>query len=144
MLTQDQVLEAVKNGRKSDAWIDARDYSRLCSFFPDDQLEVFGFKATGEERVPRPWALEEVLSQLKDDVAFGFEKALNQRGISAGLMHGVVLMWMWILEDPLEAEHRKGDAYPMYGLPLFKAVAVKYGFDNPIGDDSGSERKYGS
>jgi len=30
----------------------------------------------------------------------------------------------------------------MYGLPLFKATAIKYGFPNPIGDDSGSERKY--
>jgi hypothetical protein len=32
--------------------------------------------------------------------------------------------------------------YAMYGLPLFKAVAVKYGWNNPIGNDSGSEDKY--
>ena len=32
--------------------------------------------------------------------------------------------------------------YAMYGLPLFKATALKYGFDNPIGDDLGSEDKY--
>lgn len=31
-----------------------------------------------------------------------------------------------------------------YGLPLFKATAVKYGWDNPIGEDSGRERKYDS
>lgn len=30
----------------------------------------------------------------------------------------------------------------MYGLPLFKATALLYGFDNPIGDDSGSEEYY--
>ena len=30
----------------------------------------------------------------------------------------------------------------MYGLPLLKAVAVKYGFKNPIGDDEGTEDKY--
>jgi hypothetical protein len=30
----------------------------------------------------------------------------------------------------------------MYGLPLFKATALKYGFNNPIGDDLGSEDKY--
>lgn len=34
------------------------------------------------------------------------------------------------------------DSYAMYGLPLFKATAVKYGFDNPIGDDTGAEDYY--
>lgn len=34
--------------------------------------------------------------------------------------------------------------YGFYGLPLFKATAVKYGWDNPIGEDSGRERKYDS
>jgi len=32
--------------------------------------------------------------------------------------------------------------YAQYGLPLFKATAVKYGFSNWIGDDTGSEDKY--
>lgn len=36
------------------------------------------------------------------------------------------------------------DDYRFYGLPLFKATAVKYGWDNPIGEDSGRERKYDS
>lgn len=36
------------------------------------------------------------------------------------------------------------DDYGFYGLPLFKATAVKYGWDNPIGEDSGRERKYDS
>ena len=29
------------------------------------------------------------------------------------------------------------------GLPLFKATALKYGFNNPIGDDEGNESNYG-
>ena len=32
--------------------------------------------------------------------------------------------------------------YAMYGLPLFKATAVKYGWDNPIGEDTGTEEYY--
>jgi hypothetical protein len=78
------------------------------------------------------------LKELKRDVNFGFEKALNQRGISAGLMASVVCMWNWVLEEGLE----DFDDYPMYGLPIFKATAVKYGFPNPIGEDKGSEEKY--
>lgn len=55
-------------------------------------------------------------------------------------MFDVVKEWLFILEDPL----KYFDDYSMYGLPLFKAVAVKYGFDNPIGEDDGSEDKYGN
>ena len=53
-------------------------------------------------------------------------------------MFEVVKMWNWILEEELE----NFDDYPMYGLPLFKATAVKYSFENPIGADSGSENHY--
>jgi hypothetical protein len=47
-------------------------------------------------------------------------------------------MWNWILDEGLE----DFDDYAQYGLPLFKATAVKYGFENPIGDDYGNEYKY--
>ena len=29
-------------------------------------------------------------------------------------------------------------------VPLFKATSLKYGFNNPIGDDEGNEPKYGN
>lgn len=35
--------------------------------------------------------------------------------------------------------HLEND-YRFYGLPLFKATAVKYGWNNPIGEDSGREK----
>jgi len=69
---------------------------------------------------------------------FAFEKALDQRGISASLMYDVISMWNWILEEGLE----NFEEYPQYGLPLFKATALKYGFENPIGEDNGYEYKY--
>lgn len=140
MLSQEQVLQEVKGGRKSEAWLDGRDYSRLSMFFPADQWEVFGFAlregATAPE--PYPWTEERVKAQLAKDLEFAFEKALNRRGISAGLMYNVVKMWLWVLEDELY----KFDIYAQYGLPLFKAVAVKYDFENPIGDDRGDEYYY--
>ena len=93
-----------------------------------------------EEHVPLEWTRENVLKQLKDDVEFGFEKALNKRGISASLMFDVVRKWNKVLEEGLE--NWDEDDYAMYGLPLFKATAVKYGFENPIGDDTGREDYY--
>lgn len=93
-----------------------------------------------EELPIRPWTKEEILGHARHDLAFAFEKALGKRGISAELMTGVVEMWAWILETPLPSREH----YPQYGLPILKAAALAWGFENPIGDDTGSEYKYSS
>jgi len=121
--------------------IDGRDIIRLGQFLTEEQLEKVGMSLKDEFKgkyEPIEFTRENILLQLEKDVEFGFEKALNQRGISAGMMHEVVKMWNWVLEEGLE----DFDDYAMYGLPLFKATAVKYGFDNPIGDDTGRESYY--
>jgi len=73
--------------------LDGRDYGRLVDFFPVEQWEVFGMKPVGDlpaDWKPKEWTREGVIEQLKGDVAFGFEKGLGQRSISAGLMYSVV------------------------------------------------------
>lgn len=121
--------------------LDGRDLIRLVKYLPEDCLEKLGIELKDEfkgNHMPVEFTREAVLEDLKGDVEFAFEKALNQRGLSASMMYEVVSMWNWILEEGLE----DFDDYAQYGLPLFKATALKYGFDNPIGDDSGSENKY--
>lgn len=138
MLTKEQVLEAVKTGRESQCF-DCRDYARLLGFFGSEDFATFGFELTaGAEHAPDDWARETVLAQLGRDVNFGFNKALNKRGLSAGMMNAVVRMWLWVLEDELQ----HSEEYAQYGLPLLKAVAIKYGFPNPIGPDRGDEFEY--
>lgn len=142
MLTQEKVLAAIMAGRSSDA-LDCRDYARLSAFFPDSDLPTLGFTLK-EGAAPREiivWTEENVRKQLADDLAFGFEKTLNQRGISASLMVNVVQMWMWVLGDD---ELATSENYAQYGLPILKAVALKFGLPNPIGDDRGNESKYAS
>lgn len=75
--------------------LDDRFGSRLAKFLTEEQLEKIGFKYDGDEPYPEPkeWTRENILEQLKSDVEFGFEKALDQRGISASLMFYVVLRW---------------------------------------------------
>lgn len=120
-----------------------RDLSRLFQFIPESELKDFGLELKTEyvgKHQHKEFTKENILIQLEEDVEFGFEKALNKRGISSSLMADVVMMWNWILEEGLE----DFDEYSMYGLPIFKATALKYGFENPIGDDLGSEDKYNS
>jgi hypothetical protein len=130
---------------KKEATLDFRDINRLIQFLDIEQIIALassvGFFVNIEnlkEHVQIPFTRENVLLQLDKDVAFGFEKALNRRGISSSLMYEVVQMWNWILEEGLESF----TDYAQYGLPLFKATAEKYGFQNPIGSDYGDEDKY--
>lgn len=125
--------------------LDGRDISRLTYFIPENELTAWGIELKEEyvgRHVAKEWTKENIINQLKMDVDFGFEKALNKRGISSSFMHDVVCMWNWILEEGLEKFGE--DNYAQYGLPTFKATALKYGFENPIGDDSGDEYKYSS
>jgi hypothetical protein len=142
MKTQQDVLNIIQlTGKKSEC-VDGRDFSRLVEFFPASDWNILGFELIDGATAPEPkaWTVRNIIEQLKADVAFGFENALNKRGISAASMHATVKMWLWVLNDELELQ--ADELYPQYGLPFFKAVAVKYGFPNPIGDDEGIEHKY--
>lgn len=145
MKTMEQVLEAIKHGKSSEC-LDGRDFIRLCAFVPVEHWKKFGFEPKEGVKIKgikiRKWSEKNIVAQLKEDLKFAFEKALNKRGISSAFMFDVIKMWMWVLDDPLQHYGEKNYAYIMYGLPLYKAVALKYGFPNPIGKDSGSEEKY--
>ena len=125
--------------------LDGRDLSRLASFMTLEQLGRMGLKLdTPEGWVVREYTRDAVLEFLKGDLAFAFEKALDQRGLSAGMMFSVIKMWMWVLDEHEDLINWSDDNYAQYGLPLLKAVAVRYGLENPIGDDTGDEVHYSS
>lgn len=137
MKTLEQIKERGSN------CMDGRDFGRLIQFIPEDKIADFGMELREEfvgKHEHKEFTREAVLAQLEQDVAFGFEKALDQRGLSAAMMFEVVRMWNWVLEEGLE-DFDDSD-YAQYGLPLFKQTAVKYGFENPIGDHYGDEDEY--
>ena len=140
-------LKDIVENYEKDGWgvfIDDRFGSRLTQFLTEDEIEKIGFVVNDDykgKHKPIEWNRENILAQLEEDVEFGFQKALDMRGISSSLMFETVLRWNRVLEEGLE--DYDSENYAMYGLPLFKATAVKYGWDNPIGDDNGDEKKYG-
>lgn len=139
-----KTLEQVISDYKSQV-LDGRDLTRLAVFVPNDQLHLLGLEYLNETqgnigravREVLPFTRENVLAQLKEDVAFAFEKALNRRGISSRFMFECVRMWNWVLEEGLE--DWSFDNYAMYGLPLYKATALKYGFPDEIDGHEGNE-----
>ena len=149
MRTLDEILSNFKPN-----CFDGRDLYRLWKFIPwgiaknyPNFLNHVAEEYRNEEKwmteiYQIPYTRENILAQLSIDVEFGFEKALNMRGISAGLMFEVVRMWNWVLNEDEELTNWPSERYAMYGLPLFKATAIKYGFPNMIGDDEGNESWY--
>jgi hypothetical protein len=138
MKTIDQIILKYESNT-----LDGRDVSRLSMFVQESDLYKMGISLK-EEFIGKhehiEFTKENILKQLEKDLDFAFDKAIGQRGIAAGMMFEVIYMWNWILEDGLEDWDRNN--YAQYGLPLFKATAVKYGFENPIGEDVGNEYHY--
>lgn len=124
--------EIIANYAEYETPIEDRFGRRFTTFLTQEQGAKICFvcKDGCEWPEPKAWTRENILEQLKEDVAFGFEKALNERGISSGLMFDVVLKWNKVLEEGLE--NYNSNDYEPYGIPLFKATAEKYGFENPI------------
>lgn len=137
MLQLDYILN---NWDKSNSLLGDMFGRRLRQFLTVEQAKSIDWEVLKQYHNPIEFTKQNVIKQLESDVAFGFKKALEKNLLISKLMFDVVKEWLFILEDPL----KDFDDYSMYGLPLFKAVAVKYGFNNPIGEDDGSKDKYGN
>ncbi len=109
---------------EQDGFLESRFTKRFMDFIPVDEWEKFGFRFTGEVHPEvKEWTEENIISQLKEDVEFGIEKAINHRGISAELMYDVVKAWCIVLENGLE-----NTEYGWYGHSMFEAVDKYYNF----------------
>jgi hypothetical protein len=110
---------------EEDTFFDRRFTKRFLDFVPTEEYEKYGFKYTGEEElVPKEWTKENILEQLKKDVEFGYEKAVNERGISSGLMAMVVNAWCKVLQNGLNLDGDDG----YYHIRQFTTVAKHYGW----------------
>lgn len=108
-----------------DDFCDRRFTKKLLDFLPVEEWETFGFKQKEKrEHNPKEWTKENIIIQLKEDLEFAIEKAINHRGISASLMYDVLRSWCMILENGLEKT-----AYGWYGDKLIKAVDEYYNFE---------------
>lgn len=114
------------NEFEEDNFIDRRFTKRFIDFLPTSEWEKFGFRYTGEdEYIPKEWTEENVITQLKEDVQFGYEKAINEKGISSELMAMVVNAWCKILQNGLNLNGDDG----WYHKKQFAIVAEHYGWE---------------
>lgn len=111
---------------EEDEILDRRFTKRLMDFLSTEEWDRFGYAYTGTEPfVPTEWTEENVLAQLKRDTEFGYEKAINERGISSGLMCFVVRAWCRVLENGLALPDSETG---YYSINQFTTVAEHYGW----------------
>lgn len=132
-----KTLEYVKehyNEFEADNFLDQRWTKRFLDFLPAEEWEKYGFRlAEGATHTPIEWTEENILKQLRSDVMFGHEKAVDERGISSCLMAMVVNTWCKVLENGLNLEGEDG----YYHIEQFDVVAEHYGWKYP--DNGGEE-----
>lgn len=86
---------------------------------------------------PVPLTREAVVAKMRDYMReYGWDKALNHRGLSADRTIQKMRAWAWVLRD--DVSYFTDDNYPQYGVPILKTVCETYGFDIP--SDSRVER----
>ena len=117
--------EILNNYSEYETFLDDRFGRRLADFLTDEQVEKIGFEIKDEfkgKREIKEWNEENIISQLSEDLKFGWEKCCDEHGISSELMANVVRSWCKVLENGLEDIE-----YGWYGDNVFKTVAKRYG-----------------
>lgn len=116
--------------------------TELLKFIPQDKLKLFSIELNRNNIHKKilEFNSKNITEEMKENVKIGFNSALKRDGLNALIAYENVKMFAWILED--NDGNWNDENYKYFGLPLFKSIAVKYKFENPIKNDIGNEYKY--
>lgn len=123
-----EALDAFPSLPWGESLLDNRDLNRLLLYLTHDEaIDIFGDNLAARWREwheVRPWNEQTIMEHICSSLEFAFEKALGQRGIISSLMHGVMRMWMWVIQDE---ELTKGEPYyDDYGLAYLHRIRNRY------------------
>ena len=68
---------------------------------------------------------ENVIAKMQDYINFAYEKAYDQRGISASRSMWKFSQWLWVLDD----DEMNCENYDNYGIGVLDQIVLKYGLD---------------
>ncbi len=126
MRSQNQIVERIKDAKEDffgfamGVLIDFVEKDRRAreDWIPDDKEDILPFVEPTKENV---------LRQMREYLPFAFDKASNERGISASRSVTKFTTWLWLLEDDYLYQYACNDEnYPMYGRPILEKIRDKY------------------
>lgn len=132
MRTEDEIVERIRELRESDVF--GFTISELVAYLPFERAREFLEKgATGEDWPNFPTDRDSVVKQMRDYMAFAWEKANNRRGISAWRSLAHMQAWLWMIGEESAAEALSD--YDHYGKPQLRAICDHFGWDWRDWDD---------
>lgn len=120
MITKQEVID---NYKEYETFADDRFGKRFANYCYADELEKIGFglQCSEEEwnKDVKDFTKKNIIKELVEDAEFGYEKSMDNRGISTSLMSSVCESWVKILEDE--------DLIGLEMTALFVNILEKYG-----------------
>jgi len=102
----------------------------LVDFLTEEEGNSFGFSAVeGTKWEQRELTRESVLEKMKDYMDFAIEKAIDERGISAGRSINKMQMWLWIIEEDAVLGELPRKYFYWYGLPALIKICEHFDWD---------------
>jgi len=117
----------------------------LFEFVTADLKEYLSYEAvkpflkegvTEKDWTHKPKDRDSILKQMKDYMTFAWDKANNERGLSASRTMDHYTAWIWMLGDEEVDIFGNIQEYEFYGKPQLKAICDHYGWDD-VNDDDG-------
>jgi hypothetical protein len=138
MRTLDDIVEYYRKHGKDDLLGFSAEV--LLPYLPAEKLRKFAKDdADLSEWEPKPLDRETVLAEMKEYMAFAWDKVYAHRGISASRSVEKMAAWVWLLADEdTYAFAKESEHYTNYGAPILMKICQVYGF--PIPDDEGVRR----
>lgn len=131
--TQNEILTRYNERKKVDIfgfeitkYIDALDFENAKQFLKDDVTEI--------EWKPICCDYESTLAVMKEYMPFAWEKANNNRGISAWRSLAHCAAWLWLLGEHDLAEEIED--YTHYGKPQLVKICERFEWDWREWDDN--------
>ncbi len=107
----------------------------LVPYLPFEQAKPYLIdSATPEEWKQTPLTREAALAEMKEYMAFAWDKVEDHRGLSADRSVTKMQAWLWLLGDEETLAYAKDEEhYAQYGAPILKKICEVYGFPIPEG-----------
>jgi hypothetical protein len=130
MRTDEEILQRIKDVEAND-WL-GTERSDLIDCLPFSAAKPFlKDEATADDWKQEARDRESVLARMLDYMPFAWDKANNERGISAGRSMSHYSAWAWLIGEDF------GDLgdYEYYGKPQLVTICERFGWDASQWDD---------
>jgi len=134
--TQEEILARIEERRKEDFFGFER--SDLLEHLEYKHAKPFLKEGVTEDQWADRGEVQDPIEELKDYMSFAWEKANNQRGLSANRSIHHCVAWLWLAgEDEILAkvENEYAHNYQYYGKDILSMICDHFGLDWKQWDD---------